>query len=199
MARASPSRARRRRGIFNHARRASHASARPRTPRTVVWTRRVNPTCGRLRARCTDRTTMAIWIRLAQRTSGSPRHRRRRRTRAPRSRLRRARGKTTSSSGRSTGAKSTSRSHICTSPATSLQPARAQAAPGAAEGALAAGVARSHDRGGPGALGGDGADGALRGGESRIDSSLDGARPRRGGDARHREPPQLRLARAAPA
>ena len=71
--------------IFNRARRASR-SARPRTPTTDVWTRRVNPTCGRLRARSTGRMTTGIWIRPAQRTSGSSRHRLRRRTRARRSR-----------------------------------------------------------------------------------------------------------------
>ena len=52
-------------------------------------------------------------------------------------------------------------------------------------------------RGGPGILGGDGADGPLRGGESRADSRAHRASARRRRAARHREPSQLRVARAA--
>ena len=50
-----------------------------------------------------------------------------------------------------------------------LQPLARELHPGAAAGAVASGVARSRVRGRPGVLGGDGADGPLRGGESRAD------------------------------
>ena len=83
--------------------------------------------------------------------------------------------------------------------AAALQPAGARAPSGAAEGAVASGVARSVDRGGPGILGGDGADGPICGGESRADSRAHRASARRRGAARHREPSQLRLARASSA
>ncbi len=59
-------------------------------------------------------------------------------------------------------------------------------------------VARPRYRGGPGVLGGDGADGPLRGGQPRAHSRVDRAGARRGGAARRREPPQLRLEGDAP-
>ena len=57
-------------------------------------------------------------------------------------------------------------------------------------------MARSLNRGRPGVLGGDGADGKVCCGQSRPDSRARCARARCQCHARYREPPQLRLARA---
>ena len=67
-------------------------------------------------------------------------------------------------------------------------------ASGSAAGAGAARVAGPRYRGGAGVLGGDGADGPLRGGQPRADPRAHRAGARRGGAARRREPPQLRVA-----